>query len=120
MSKEEPITVTLKMKIENADTFGYNAEALKVYLAVAGFAGSTPGLAEALEMSRTTAYMRMVTGEFKRREIQMLVDKLHLTPDQARDIFFNGKEGVYKGAVRSRRPNGAEEIKSHRRGAKRT
>lgn len=84
-----------KVKIRRADKYGYNAEALKVYLTIAGYKGSSKGLIDVLEVSSGTAYFRFASGEFKRREIQEIIEKLHLTPQQTFDIFFTSKPGVY-------------------------
>lgn len=91
------IRVTPKMKRANADLYGYNAEALKVYLALAGYSASATGLSEVIEMSKNTAMLRMATGEFRRLEIQKIIEKTKMTPEQVVEVFFNSKPGIYHG-----------------------
>lgn len=85
----------LSKRIEEADLFGYNAEALKIYLAIAGYSAGPRGVAKVLGCAYGTAYKRYATGEYRRLELQIMQEKLHLTPEQMRDIFFTGKEGVF-------------------------
>lgn len=95
-NNDDFLHVTMKMKIENADLYGYNAEALRVYMALAGYPASIEGVSEIIEMSRGSAQYRFASGDFKRIEIQRIIEKLQLTPQQVMDIFFTSKEGIYR------------------------
>lgn len=71
---------------------GYNMNALRLYLALAGYKPTSSGVAKACGMSVSQAYRRLTTGAFERHDIQLLKDKLKLNDEEVGQIFFNGEE----------------------------
>lgn len=86
----------LGQKVREADITGYTEDTLDGYLLMGGYKPASTGLMLVLDCSQTTAWKKKKSGLYSRTELLQIKKRLHLTPEQFCDIFFNDTEGHVK------------------------